>query len=256
MPVNILRPLSLGEVLDASFGLYRRLFAPLLLVTVATRALPIALEVYIEGAGGAPANPELWLTNLTLSAILGALASGASTFVVSEECLGRRLSAGDALRRTVPFIGPLIMLALLTTLIIGLGVLLFIIPGLILLSGLLLGTPAMVLEGLGSVAAMGRSWNLTRGHRRKVFNAILAVGLLLFLPGMALGVYGAIALGTSSVEGGQGWGGYLGLTIVVYLLSTLIYPLLYCVMTVSYYDLRVRKEGFDLEVLAAELTPA
>ena len=35
-----------------------------------------------------------------------------------------------------------------------------------------------------------------------------------------------------------------------------LYPLFYCVLTVAYYDLRVRKEGFDLEMLAASLQPA
>ena len=40
------------------------------------------------------------------------------------------------------------------------------------------------------------------------------------------------------------------------LLQVLIYPLLYCVLTVAYYDLRVRKEAFDLEVLASGLATA
>ena len=35
-----------------------------------------------------------------------------------------------------------------------------------------------------------------------------------------------------------------------------IYPLFYCVLTVTYYDLRVRKEGFDLELLASTLQTA
>jgi len=35
-----------------------------------------------------------------------------------------------------------------------------------------------------------------------------------------------------------------------------IYPLFYCVLTVTYYDLRVRKEGFDLELLASTLQSA
>ena len=43
---------------------------------------------------------------------------------------------------------------------------------------------------------------------------------------------------------------------VVGVLQMLLYPLLYCVLTVAYYDLRVRKEGFDLEVLASTLQPA
>jgi len=31
------------------------------------------------------------------------------------------------------------------------------------------------------------------------------------------------------------------------------YPLLTCVFTLFYYDLRVRKEGFDVELLATQL---
>ena len=39
-------------------------------------------------------------------------------------------------------------------------------------------------------------------------------------------------------------------------LQIFIYPFVYVVMTVLYYDLRVRKEGFDLELLASALQPA
>ena len=39
------------------------------------------------------------------------------------------------------------------------------------------------------------------------------------------------------------------------LLQVLAYPFLYVVTTVLYYDLRVRKEGFDLELLASTLQP-
>ena len=53
MAAPALRPLSLGEVLDVSFGLYRSLFLPLLMVTLVTRALPLVVSVYIEAAGGA-----------------------------------------------------------------------------------------------------------------------------------------------------------------------------------------------------------
>jgi hypothetical protein len=45
----------------------------------------------------------------------------------------------------------------------------------------------------------------------------------------------------------------LGLALI---LQVLISPFVYCTVTVAYYDLRVRKEGFDLEILAARLQPA
>jgi hypothetical protein len=40
------------------------------------------------------------------------------------------------------------------------------------------------------------------------------------------------------------------------LLSILVYPFLYVVLTVLYYDIRVRKEGFDLELLASSVAGA
>ena len=58
MPGRALRPLSLGEILDVSFGVYRELFAPLLIVTAVTRAIPLCLSIYLQGLGGVPAMIE------------------------------------------------------------------------------------------------------------------------------------------------------------------------------------------------------
>lgn len=250
----VLKPLSLGETLDVAFGLYRNLFLTLLIITVVTRALPLVLSVYIESAGGALVHLGLYFATLLLNAVLGAIAAAASTFVIAENYMGRRLEAGEAFGRASPFVGRLIMLALLSGLVIGVGFILLIIPGLILMAGLLLGTPALVLEGLPSATrAMGRSWNLTRGHRWRVLGALVVVGVLLLLPFIAAG-----GLAASSVSLDSDVSGPISTTLLVAvtgaaLLQTLIYPLFYCVLTVLYYDLRVRKEAYDLEVLAQDL---
>ena len=47
----------------------------------------------------------------------------------------------------------------------------------------------------------------------------------------------------------------LALTAAAVILSTIISPYVYVVITVLYYDARVRKEAFDLEMLAAEMQP-
>jgi hypothetical protein len=111
----------------------------------------------------------------------------------------------------------------------------------------------MVIEGqTSSTGAMGRSWALTHGHRLKVFGALFVVGVLMYIPFIALGGIAAARMTTGG--GGRGVSGqFVALTAAAALLSTLIWPLFYCVLTVSYYDLRVRKEAFDLEVLASGL---
>ncbi|MEO8139135.1 MAG: hypothetical protein ABI742_05790 [Gemmatimonadota bacterium] len=253
----VLRPLSLGEMLDVSFGLYRSLFVPLLVVTIVTRALPLVLSVYLESAGGGFSNPVLYFASLVLSAVLSAIAAGASTFIIAENYMGGRITAGEAFRRATPFTGRLISLAIMTTLLCGLAFILLIIPVAIVGTGLALGTPALVLENKAVASdAMGRSWSLTRGYRWKLFIALAVVIFLLALPFLSLGVYAAASIPAGAQPAVGDLAGFLGFTIAAALLQTLIYPLLYCLLTVAYYDLRVRKEAFDLEVLAAGLTAA
>jgi hypothetical protein len=72
--------------------------------------------------------------------------------------------------------------------------------------------------------------------------------LLLAVPGIAIG--GAAAMF------GDAAGTSVGVLVLESLLQIFIYPYVYVVMTVLYYDLRVRKEGFDLELLASTLSPA
>jgi Uncharacterised protein family (UPF0259) len=254
----VLRPLSLGEILDVSFGLYRNLFVPLLIITLVTRAVPLAASAYLQSAGGMAANFAIYIGSLIVDMVLAAIATAASTFIVSESYMGRRLSAGDAFRRAAPFIGRLISLGVLSSLVILLGVLLMIVPGVILACGLCLATPAMVIESLtSSTAAMGRSWSLTRNFRFKLFGALVAVFILMYLPFVALGGVSAMSIGGGEAGAGMlGKASFVGLTTIAALISSLIWPLLYCVLTVAYYDLRVRKEAFDLEVLALGLAQA
>ncbi len=249
----VLRPLGLGEILDVAFGLYRTLFLPLLTVTLAANAIPLALSVYIESSGGVFANLSLYFSNVFLNAVLSAIASAAATFIVSENYMGRSLTAGDAFSRAAPFMTRLILLGILVSFLTVLGLFLLIIPGIVIFTGYALSTPAMVIEGLPSAtSAMGRSWGLTRGHRRKVFGALATVVSLIMLPMFALGGFAA-ASGDPAVMRPEVSVTGLVWMAVASLFQVMIYPLFYCVLTVAYYDLRVRKEAFDLEILASGL---
>jgi Uncharacterised protein family (UPF0259) len=251
-----LRPLSMGEILDVSFGIYRALFTPLLTVTVATQAVPLVLSVYVQAAGGMFAQPVLYAVSALLSIVLSALAAAASTFIVSENYMGRRISAGEAFHRSVPFIGRLVTLALLTGFLVGLGMILFLVPGCILLAGLILASPALVIEGIPNATdAMGRAWALSRGHRWKIFGCLTVTFVLVLLPVFALSGFAVATADPEAMQRGVSPLSVFWLAVAS-VLQVLIYPMVYCVLTVAYYDLRVRKEAFDLEVLAAGLSRA
>ena len=52
MSAPVLRPLSAGEVLDVSFGVYRAHFVPLVTIAAMTRVVPDSLGIYVERSGG------------------------------------------------------------------------------------------------------------------------------------------------------------------------------------------------------------
>jgi len=107
-----------------------------------------------------------------------------------------------------------------------------------------------VLEELdGSFDAFGRSWDLTRGLWRKVLALGGVIYLIYFVAAMALAAPAGIMLATNPAAAQ-----IIGAVSAV--LPIVLTPLLPCVFTLMYYDLRVRREAFDLQILGQQLGPA
>jgi len=236
-------------VLDASFAIYRSRFATLLLIAVVCRVIPILLAVYFAVTEPTDLLIVARLGASLLSLVVVAIGVGASTFVVSDAYLGRETTAQSAFARALPRIWNLIGISILTSLAVGVGLLMLIVPGLILLAGLLLSPVVAVIESTPSVSeAINRSWQLSRGYKGKLLLTMLVAFLLLLVPSITLGAVGGVAAGVSA---DQPVG--LAFFVISLVLQVFVYPFVYVVQTVLYYDLRVRKEGFDLEVLAAAM---
>lgn len=250
MAAPALRPLSTGEVLDVSFGLYRSYFIPLLTVAIATRAIPSILSIYLQASGGFFAHWVLGIAFFLISALLGAIGVAATTFIVSGAYLGKSVPAKVAIVSAFGFIGRLLVLTLMTSVVIGVGFVLLVVPGFIFFSALALSNAVLVLEApISPNDAMTRSWKLTQGFRWKVLITFMAAVLLLVVPIMVVsvaGVFGSLV----------GFWSQSAAMVLVGLLDLFVFPFIYIVIIVLYYDLRVRKEGFDLELLAAAAQPA
>ncbi len=114
----------------------------------------------------------------------------------------------------------------------------------------------VVVEKMGPVAALGRAWRLSGGNRWR----ILGIQVLLFILNLVLSLLIGGLFGGLVAAGAQGGTpGQFGVTSIVQsivnLASTIIWaPVEWIAFTVLYYDLRVRKEAFDLQ-LAAEALP-
>jgi hypothetical protein len=259
MALAVLRPLAFGEILDQAFGLYRRCFLPLLLISLVCSGLPALLNLAVQARGGALAELGLAITAMVLSLFGGALANCASTFVVSEQYLGRNLEPGEALRRAWPQAGRIIMTTLTVGLLTGLGLILFIVPGVIAMTGFSLAVTAAAIEGLSSDKARKRSWELTKDFRGHMFSLMFVYGIIIWLLVAGIGFVTAFLSAASGPKDPAALAALatslpvLLAAAVGALITLTLSPILYCILIVAYYDLRVRKEAFDLDLLATTL---
>ena len=131
---------------------------------------------------------------------------------------------------------------------LGIGFVLFILPGVFLSVKWSVAFAAIVSERAGPFSAIGRSWELTRGHWWRTFGTLLVLGLLSLVLYLAIvaGLGSAIATNQDMSEVT-----YATLTVALTIvLFAILYPLIAAIISVMYYDLRVRNEGFDLQLLA------
>jgi len=101
--------------------------------------------------------------------------------------------------------------------------------------------------GVGVFGAFARSWELTRQRKLKVFG-VAVLGSLVFyvIPYVVMLAVTAVLQTISPLLGRVGG-------VLVQLLPVVCAPLFVSCLTLLYYDLRVRREGFDLQLLSQRL---
>jgi hypothetical protein len=230
-----IRAMSFAELLDTAFRIVRDHFG--LLVGI-TSAVYLPLAVVSHGMQPAPGQ-IVWgrlVATIVLALVALPIASTALTHAVGEIYLGRSTSIGRSFRTSLGIIVPLTGTMLLVNLGIIVGTLLVIVPGVYLCLAWLLASPVVVFEGLFGSRAIGRSRGLMRGHQWRALGVLLLGWAIVFVLSKVLGT----AFGIVPVLGPIGEG--LAQSIAV-AYSTVVLVLLY-------FDIRCRKEAFDLEHLA------
>lgn len=117
-------------------------------------------------------------------------------------------------------------------------------------------SPAMVLENLGVFAAIGRSWSLTRGNFWRLFGINILTAII---TSMVAGVFGGIASALSVIFVVAGSSSpedviaslnttYILIMVMSTIAQLLILPFTSSVNALLYIDLRMRKEGLDVEL--------
>ncbi len=256
MPV-MLRPLTLGELLDRAFQLYRSRFG--VFVGIAAIAyLPVFViqcarlwaPKTLSGSAGVVFGVGLLVTAL-LNLLAVAAANSATIVVVSAAYLEIPITLSQAYGKVSGMLPRVFFVMIGAGLGVGIGTLFLIVPGVILFLMWALAIPVAVLEEAGLGESLSRSRQLTAGHRSRVF----VIYLLYFALVVALETGLMIPLGAMIAIKGHGGAAAImpimtvGSAILSYLVECLVTPVLTISLSLMYYDERVRKEAFDIQLM-------
>lgn len=265
-----LRPLSLGEILDRTFSLYRRNFLLFLGITAIPHLLILGLNlvqvllVRTPHRAMSPGSGQVQaasFSNLLAFGILGMFvliiiyivaylfAQGGTIYAVSDLYLGRPTTIGASLGRMWGQLLNLFAVSILNGVALLVATLALIVPGIYVGCRLSTCVPAALLEDLGPGQSLQRSWSLTKDYAGRAFVIFfLYLAMLyavLFLFDMPFGI--AVALSAKDPNMMRTW---LALMQVgSFFAGVVVGPFLLIATSVYYYDLRVRKEAFDLQLM-------
>jgi hypothetical protein len=302
---DVLRPMSMGEILDRTALIYRRNWwcyfgisaAPMLLSVIVTVAFLYALHIpkYAYPIPGVQLIYIIFFFHLILMVFpvllaLDALANSSLIEATRMTWSDEKISIFDSLRKSlkrkwanigVEFLAylfngyiPLGIFLLATFLFYSLsnagfinistfqiafwlGVIVFLISEIFIWTHLAVMMPAMLVEQLGPWSALKRIMKLVRGYKGRVFIfgalnylfavvfTIVSVILFLFVFGIIVEIYetnfhhGPSAL----IDTAAMIMIYAGLLTA----KTMVKPIYVIALTFLYFDLRIRKEGYDIE---------
>jgi hypothetical protein len=269
-----LRPRGVGEVLDVAVAVFRARARPMLALTAAVvvpvqafglmvtlSTSPDDVDRTITGAQAPSYGTDaLWLglagaLVVTLAGFLStSFATAAVTRVVADAYLGGAddTPTSSYARATGRRLLPVLGLGLLTGLLTTIGTLMCVIPGLWLQVSWCVAMPVLLLEGTTIRAAMARSMELTRPRWWGSAGVFYVGAALTGVVTVALSVPFGAAFGSF----GDGVAATLVAEAAANTISSILTtPFVAAALVVLYVDLRVRGEGFDVQLLVHRLGP-
>lgn len=180
---------------------------------------------------------------------LGAIAEAAISVAVADLYLQRQPRWFSCLQKASTKAITLLIAGILAGMAILFGYLFFVVPGWFFRINFMLVTPIIVLEDEFSVlASLGRSWDLTKGHRLYILQCLLGLEFLYWIVNEMLKSF----LSSSSSSGG---GGYFSLTfhLLAAIPNSIFVPALGILKTVLYIQIMMVNEGFTEDRLASQV---
>ena len=277
----VLRPLSVGDIIDRMLRLLRA--NAIVLLSIA--ALPSLIVDVLQRAAGLsqtfdpqeitalfttgvlpralqPANSSLLLVVGIVGTVISVIEGSSLTYAIAQRYLGRPVTVREAFVQGLRAIPRLFVAYLVVGVACGAAFVTTLIPILGVFTGLFISffglwwaiasvailAPVVILEKLGPIASVRRSLHLIDKARLRTLGLFILVVIIAIILTIILSfVFLASFVAEPTIRA-------VLQTIANVAASSISGPLIYGAVVILYYDLRVRKEAFDLQ-LAAEALP-
>lgn len=256
---------GLGEILNETFVIYGSHFKRFI-VLVAIIQLPVAL------IGAIPVDNRIIGSILNIISFIAlTFVYGAAIFAVGQHYVANRVTVGGCYARVLWRSKSILILGVVQAVPVAalLGVsqemietdqlllipvsLVLLVVTLILVIYMTIAGPAVIVEGYRSMSALRRGFALARRSEFRIFfnlavYSLVALGLLIVIMLPFLIVASVTATGEEFSLAGS-----IALAAGATLAAIVVMPVTHIPATLLYYDLRVRKEGYDVSRLSEEM---
>jgi hypothetical protein len=228
-----------GRVFDRTSSVYTRNFLIFTLVPLVAYLPSLLLPARADGMAYQNGGWMIALVAIILTVMLGLLSQAILVYGSFQDMRGKQVDIGESFNVGIGRLVPILGLTILEGLCIMVGFMLLFVPGLILITMWFVAVPICIVERRGPWQSLVRSGELTKGHRWKIFGIILVLYLVSAIVGYILtsvltAVGGTVLAVIATLLWNGVWGAFFAIFVVV-----------------TYYELRVAKEGIDIEQIAS-----
>ena len=254
MTETVLRPRSATELVDGAFQLFKQHFAQFAIVSGIGMIPLLLLTPNLARYSGRPEDLVLNMTD-AFSALLGMiatwvaynLASAAIVAAAAQGYIDGQVDISAAIAKVTSRIPSILYAAFVRGILIGFGFLLLGVGAAYFYATYFAVPTTIIIEQLSGPAGLARSKALAEGHRWMAFKPLLLVLIIYIVAAAAVGALGNMIFGADNAVAN---------TLLSSLIRIPVYPIIPITEMLVYYDLRIRKEGLDLEMMASKLENA
>ena len=271
-----LQPMGFTDILDTIFSLYRNHFRLIFGICIVYFVFMLGLNLFLGISTFYFSNSGVWSIAIGIPIIaswttilISLFSIGALLFAGGQSYLGRQITAGSAFRQIARRFWPYLGSNILYILIVGLLAITIIGIPFAIYFAVRWGfyTQAVLIEETSARNALRRSSELVKGTWWRVFGILLAIFLLAFMIQTILQFSLLFGFGLTQAISGEGgllqmfqrlfvpelttWDGlvnYIIQSFINYVVNSLMLPVGIIGSTLLYFDQRIRKEGFDIEM--------